>query len=162
MDGLAFIAALVASLSWPVAVIILALAFREPIGRMVERLPKRVKAGPIEVEWPEIATEARVALATSPEAERAAGGESLTDRLAPIADKAPEAAILAAYGEVERALRVKFEKAGWPDAPSGGIRTLARQVARQALSAHSRDGCGRGRSRLVLRGDRGTLGLSDA
>lgn len=103
MDPLSFIAAMFGSLAWPVVVLILALAFRGPIGRLVERLPKRVKAGPLEVEWPDVATEARVALATSPEGSRGTG-RTLTERLRDLAEKDPHAAIVAAYAEVTHAL----------------------------------------------------------
>lgn len=105
MDSLAFVASLVSSLAWPIAVVVLALTFRGPIGRMVERLPKRVKAGPLEVEWPEVATEARVALATGPEVKTATSPSSLTERFASMASEEPEAAIMAAWAEVEKALR---------------------------------------------------------
>ena len=108
MDVYQFIASLVSSLAWPVAVVVLLLAFKAPIARMVERLPKRVKAGPLEVEWPEVATEARVALATSPEVKTAASPGSLTERFAKMAEDEPDAAIMTAWAEVEKALRERM------------------------------------------------------
>jgi hypothetical protein len=105
VDPLAFVASLVSSLAWPVAVVILILAFKDPISRMVERLPKRLKAGPLEVEWPEVATEARVALATSPEVKTDASPGSLTERFAKMAEDEPDAAIMAAWTEIAKAIR---------------------------------------------------------
>lgn len=130
MDALTFASSLVSSLAWPVAVVILVLFFRGPIGRMVERLPKRLKAGPVEVEWPEIAAEARVALATAPEGKAAAPGASLTERLADMAEKEPAAAIMAAWSKVERALRDRM----------GGIGARQPSVAGMMLArmAHER------------------------
>jgi hypothetical protein len=107
MDGLTFVSSLISSLAWPVAVVVLVLAFRKPIGRMFERLPKRVKAGPVEVEWPEVATEARVALATSSEVRTDASPGSLTERFAKLAEEEPAAAIMAAWAEVEKSLRAR-------------------------------------------------------
>jgi hypothetical protein len=98
MDGLTFVSSLISSLAWPVAVVVLVLAFRKP---------KRVKAGPVEVEWPEVATEARVALATSSEVRTDASPGSLTERFAKLAEEEPAAAIMAAWAEVEKSLRAR-------------------------------------------------------
>ena len=111
---------------------VVVLVFREPIGRMVERLPKRVKAGPIEVEWPEVATEARVALATAPEAKAVASEGSLTERLAETAEKEPAAAIMAAWAEVERALRAKLGDLGVRQPSIAGM-MLARLARERGL-----------------------------
>ena len=129
MDTLTFISSLVASVSWPVVVLVLALAFRRPIGRLVERLPKRLKAGPVEVEWPEIATEARVALATSAEAKTLAPEGSLTERFAKIAAEEPSVAIIAAWSELEKELIAKLASAGvnQPRSSGAALGRLARE-----------------------------------
>lgn len=130
MDGFGFVASLVSSLAWPVAVVVLFLMFRDSIGRMVERLPKRVKAGPVEVEWPEVATEARVALATSPEVMTVTPEGSLTERLATMAEDEPAAAIMTAWSSIERALREKLGDIGVRQPSIAGM-TLARLVHEQ-------------------------------
>jgi hypothetical protein len=129
MDALTFVASLVGSLAWPVVVLVLVLAFREPIGRMVERLPKRLKAGPVEVEWPEVATEARVALAMSPEARALAPQGSLTERFAKMAADEPSAAILSAWSELEKELITKLTSVGIPEPKIRGaaLARLARE-----------------------------------
>jgi len=132
VDGLAFVASLVSSLAWPVAVVVLVLVFRGPIGRMVERLPKRVKAGPVEVEWPELSTEARVALATAPEIRTIAAEGSLTERFADMAAKEPSAAVMAAWSEVERVLREKAGDLGVRQPSIAGM-MLARLVHERGL-----------------------------
>lgn len=109
MDTATFIASLVGSLAWPVAAVVLALIFREPIGRIVDRLPKRVKAGPFEMEWPEVA--ARVALAAGPAAgARRESSAALSERLRELALSDPGGAIREAYDEVEKALRDRLRQ----------------------------------------------------
>ena len=132
MDPLAFVASLVSSLAWPAVVVIALVVYREPIGRMVERLPKRVKAGPIEVEWPELATGARVALATASEVNGVASEGSLTERLADVANKEPAAAIMAAWSEIENVLRSKIGDIGVRQPISAGM-MLARLVHDRGL-----------------------------
>lgn len=134
MDPLAFVASLVSSLAWPVAVVVLVLVFRGPIGRMVERLPKRLKAGPVEVEWPEVAAEARVALATAPEVNAISPGGSLTERLAEVVEKEPAAAIMAAWSEVEKALRDRMGDIGLGQPSIGGMMLARMAHERGAIS----------------------------
>jgi hypothetical protein len=112
MDGLTFVSSLVASLAWPVTVLALALLFRGPLRRLFDRLPKRVKAGPVEVEWPEIAAEARVALATAGEAPAQADAGSLTERFVDLAKREPAAAVMAAWAEIEKAVRDRMAERG--------------------------------------------------
>lgn len=126
MDWLSFVASLVSSLAWPVAAAIVVLVFKDQIKRMLERLPKRVKAGPVEVEWPEVATEARVALATSPEVREAGLPGSLTERFAKMAEEEPKAAVMAAWAEVEKALRDRLSAMHIASEPSVGGGMLGR------------------------------------
>ena len=51
MDPLTFLASLVLSLAWPATVAVIAWWFRDHIKPRLDRLPKRLKLGPVDVEW---------------------------------------------------------------------------------------------------------------
>jgi hypothetical protein len=125
MDPLQFVAAL----AWPAVVLILAFAYREAIGRMLDRPPTRVKVGPLEVEWAETERAVAVALATgAAETARSTLSGSLLDRLAALAETDPSGAIIAAWSEVERALRDRLGSIGQQPSVSGTTLThLARE-----------------------------------
>jgi hypothetical protein len=130
MDAFGFVASVVSSLAWPAAVVVFAILFRPQVTAILNRLPSRVKAGPVEVDWDTAAAAARVELASSPEIRGATGsggptGSSrvpgstgptgpsgpqarrlLSQRLAAEAGAAPAAAIIEAYAEVERVLEL--------------------------------------------------------
>ena len=67
MSGREFIASLIESLGWPVAVVALALLFRSKIADLLpSREVKRLKAGPFELEWERGISEAQAHLAYAP------------------------------------------------------------------------------------------------
>ena len=138
MDSLAFIASLVGSLAWPALVLVLVLLFRAELRPLLRRPIHRAKAGPVEVEWEERRDEARVDLATSPEelegppTDRGRDHGPREARLAP-----PRFVVLAAFGEVEQALRQTLVEAGMDIGAPGrqGIRQLVDQaVAARVIS----------------------------
>jgi hypothetical protein len=115
MDNQQFVASLVSSLAWPVAVVIVALVFRRPIGEMIDRL-EHVKS-PLFEGWAKARAETRLALAASPApAPEAAVHGPLTDDFAALAATAPIDAILRAWNVVETLLREYLELEGVPKA----------------------------------------------
>ena len=88
VDWLSFVASLVGSLGWPLAVVALALIFRVELGELIGRI-SRAKAGPVEV-WTEVRDKIadKVVVAASPTMAAGSGqalgavvrtaGESLT------------------------------------------------------------------------------------
>lgn len=142
MDPLAFISSIASSIAWPVVALILAVAFRKQIIGLLDRPPTRVKAGPFEVEWAEAEKAVAVALATgaaAPARESIAG--SLLDRLSALVDTDPTGAIMAAWNEVERALRDRV--GGIAQQPSIAGATLA-HIAREGghISAQTEEALG--------------------
>lgn len=75
MDTLTFVASVVGSLAGPLAVVLLALVFHTQVKALSDRL-KRVKAGPLEVEWQ---VDAKPSVAKS----RNLGGSQEPNRLRP-------------------------------------------------------------------------------
>lgn len=111
MDNYQFAASLVSSLAWPIAVVIVAIVFRAPIGEMIGRL-EHVK-GPGFEAWANLAAEAHVALATStttPEKSNVPG--SLTEKFSELAGTSPSGAVMTAWIDVDKVLDAKIEAAG--------------------------------------------------
>ena len=104
MGWQAFVASLVQSLAWPAGVVAVVIVLRKPIGAVLGQGVRRVKAGPVEVEFDQIQAEVREELARSPELAEApvpALVGSLQEGLARLADIAPGAAVVAAYHRIE-------------------------------------------------------------
>lgn len=127
MDTRQFIASLVSSLVWPTAVVVLVVLFRHRITELFQQLPRRVKAGPFEVEWDRtVAVTATGLVAPRQERETVLPSQDLAD-LSPLAETHPGAAVLDAAARVEGALRARFEAAEMDVPPSRGMRDLARR-----------------------------------
>lgn len=127
MDGFQFIASLVSSLALPVVSLVLALVFRHELSELIGRL-RTVKALGAEGTFDPKEVEASVALATATatagvqvaqaqasitktEAITLPSDRQLTDRFADHALRSPNAAVLEAYSEVERALKRRMTEA---------------------------------------------------
>ena len=121
MDNYQFVAALVSSLAWPVAVVIVAVVFRRPIGEMIGRL-EHVKA-PMFEGWAKVATETRAALATTPTGTiKVEVKGSLSEKFADLAMTSPTGAVVIAWIEVEKLLTAKMVAAGLPEMKVSGVR----------------------------------------
>lgn len=131
MDTMQFLASLVSSLAWPVAVVVVLILFRQRITELFDQLPRRVKAGPLELEWDRAAAVTATGLAASQherqERTDATPIEDLAD-LSPLAEAAPRAAVLDAAARVESSLRARFESSDVDVPPSRGMRDLARRA----------------------------------
>ena len=141
MDWLEFIAAMTGSLAWPIVAALFAFLFRGAIRDALDstggRRLKRLKAGPLEAEWDDKVAEAIAEVAASPEADPPAppaivDRPALTGRLADVAQREPRAAVLAAYAEIEQALRRYLALTGFTEVAQRPMsaRQLA-QVGRQ-------------------------------
>jgi hypothetical protein len=93
------------TLIWPVAALVIALAYRQRIGDLLGGGLRRLRAGPFEAEWEAIA--ARTSAAVEPIEEGAERNKvrSVVDPLRRLARLAPAGAIVEAYGLVEREMR---------------------------------------------------------
>lgn len=105
MSWLAFIASLVRSLAWPAGVVVAVL--RRPIGVALGRGIRRLRAGPIEVEFDQELAEVRKDLLRSPElaAAEVSAQATFTEDLAKLAEVSPRAAVLQAFARIEAGLR---------------------------------------------------------
>lgn len=171
MDWMSFVASLVQSVAWPVAVFALVFLMRKPLREAVGHRLLRLKAGPVEAEFDREAVEVREEVRRIPEvaaAEPRQGPVSLVDELAPFVEASPRAAVMEAFARIEGRLMELLEAAGLTRP-----RYSARHVARLAfdrdlissetldaiegltnlrnLAAHSiRDDIGRDRARDYL------------
>jgi len=109
----------IASVAWPVTVLVVVLIFRKAILGMLSGELESVKAGPFSVTWRRTIARVKrdVKTASAGEERTALAGDSirapqvgaptsvLIGELAPLAEESPEAAILEAYSRVESELR---------------------------------------------------------
>jgi len=104
-------ASLLASLAWPIVVVVLVIVFRKPIKDLASHDPRRrplrrAKLGPVEVEWDsleEARTEAAAEKADEPAPTPDISSGKLGDLLA-LAEQHPTAAVILAAKKVEHAL----------------------------------------------------------
>lgn len=135
MSTLEFIASLVKSLAWPVALLVLALLFRSQLRQMLSRQVKRMKAGPIELEWDRTLSEAEVELDQpgGPRLEAGRAESGIAAELSGLAASSPATAVLEAHMRIENELR-RITAAAEPDgAPEAGAAGLARHAGRLGL-----------------------------
>jgi len=136
VNWLAFVASLVQSLAWPAVVLVVMIVLRKPIGVALGRGVRRVKAGPVEVEFDQLQAEVREELARNPELAEAqvpALTASLREELARLAEVAPRAAVLAAYERIEARLAEMLASAGVPPSSAMRGRALARLARKHDL-----------------------------
>jgi len=136
VNWLAFVASLVHSLAWPAGVLAVVIVLRKPIGVALGRGVRRLKAGPVEVEFDQLQAEVREELARSPELAEAqvpALGVSLREELAGLAEVSPRAAVLEAYQRIEARLAEMLASAGVPPSSAMGGRALARLARKHDL-----------------------------
>jgi hypothetical protein len=112
VDTKQFVASLVSSLAWPVAVVVILLLFREQLRKLLDTPLKRLKAGPsgVELEFDRIISEAAAQVEPLPQLEPAR--ESATADLADVAALSPAAAVLDGFTRVEEKLRTRLRDAG--------------------------------------------------
>jgi len=131
-----FVASLVQSLAWPAGVMAVVIVLRKPIGVALGRGVRRVKAGPVEVEFDQLQAEVREELARSlelAEAQVPALTASLREELARLAEASPQAAVMAAYQRIEARLAEMLASAGVPPSSAMGGRALARLARKHDL-----------------------------
>jgi len=108
MTTLQFIASLVRSLAWPAAVILLALIFKAQIRQLTSRPLRRLKAGPLDMEFDRLGAEVEAAVGQGPLASVAGQGSIQTpviEGLEVLATSSPIAAVMDAHAAVEQAIR---------------------------------------------------------
>ncbi|MEV5652940.1 hypothetical protein AB0L57_32215 [Nocardia sp. NPDC052254] len=152
MDWLSF----VSSAFWPVAAVFALLLFRGDLKTWVKTLPKRLKAGPVEVEWDQAVGKAVEAIEdarmreipteTSPEEppaetnaevdlRRSIPVEPLTLMLRDLANTMPDEAVVSAWRQLEMQLRRVGREWGMSDGSGRSI--TPRQIVKVALDTNA-------------------------
>jgi hypothetical protein len=136
VNWLAFVASLVRSLAWPAGIIVVVIVLRQPIGAAFSRGVRRLRAGPVEVEFDQELAEVREELSRSPEltaTEPQVLSASLAEELARLTEVSPRSAVLEAFARIEARLAALLDSAdGEPHRTAGG-RALARRARDQGL-----------------------------
>lgn len=104
MSWLEFIAALVGALAWPVVVLLIALIFRKKLAELLSERMTRLKAGPLEVEWQRQVSETQADLEEAG-ASAPVSIDLMDPALRELAGRAPSAAVVEAFAQIERTLR---------------------------------------------------------
>ena len=136
MNWLAFVASLVHSLAWPIGVVVVVIVLRQPIGAAFSRGVRRLRAGPIEVEFDQELAEVREELSRSPELAAAKSqvlAPSLAEELARLAEVSPRSAVLEAYARIEARLIALLASAGVPGYGAFRRSALARVARDEGL-----------------------------
>jgi hypothetical protein len=126
---LEFIAAMAKALAWPAAAVTVAVLFRTQLRTLLSGPARRVKAGPLEIEWDRTVAEAQVELDQPgiPPALTPATTGPVSSELAEVAERSPTAAVMEAHATIERELRQLLTTAGVADAEQrAGAAGLAR------------------------------------
>jgi hypothetical protein len=130
VDTKQFIASLVGSLAWPAAAVAIALLFRKQIVDLLNVPLKRLRVGPVELEFRELA--ARAVAQIVPATIEAAEAPTLPRgaEIEELARTRPSSAVLETSNEVEGKLRELLRAGGNPAAndSSYGLRMLARRA----------------------------------
>jgi hypothetical protein len=140
----AFVASLVQSLAWPAAVVVIVVFLRKPIrAALSHALLRRVKAGPVELEFDQLQAEVREELARSPElteahapapaSQTAAPASSLREELSTLAELSPASAVMEASRRIEFRLTEILDGSGEPSPRRLGTRALARLARERGL-----------------------------
>jgi hypothetical protein len=132
VNWLAFIASLVHALAWPAGLVAVVTILRKPIGSALNRGLRRLRAGPVEIEFEQELAEVRQELRASPELADVPTPKpdaSLTEELAPLAGLSPRAAVMEAFTRVEFQLRELLQ-----DVADVSYRASARNMALLARS----------------------------
>ncbi|GAA0572483.1 hypothetical protein GCM10009534_02920 [Kribbella sandramycini] len=122
-----FIVAMFQALAWPVALLVVALLFRTKLIELLSSDVKRLRAGPVELEWERQLVETRVQL-DYPQVRQTKPmqhpGEMFT------APHSPEERVVMAYDHIRESLRAKLEGLEDPHdllmSPPGLARTAAK------------------------------------
>jgi hypothetical protein len=116
MSALEFVAAMTKALAWPTAAVVVAVLFRTQLRALLSAPARRVKAGPLEIEWDRTVAEAQVELdqpglttASLPPA------GPVSAELGEVAERSPTAAVMEAHATIERELRQLLIDSGVPD-----------------------------------------------
>jgi hypothetical protein len=115
---MSFVASLIQSAAWPIAVFALVYLLRKPLAEAVSQRLLRLKAGPVEAEFDRKAVEVREEVRQIPEVaavEPRDGPVSLADELAPLVVISPSSAVREAFVRIEQRLRELLESAGRED-----------------------------------------------
>lgn len=135
-------ASLVQSGVWPVAVVVLVILMRKPLGDALSHRLRRLKAGPVEAEFDREAIEVREELRRIPEVAAAEPRQepvSLTEELTTLADVSPRAAVLEAFARIEKRLGDLLETAKLPHTRRSGTALAKLAANHELISTETRD-----------------------
>jgi hypothetical protein len=99
----------IASIAWPLTILIIALLFRVPLTEALRAGSGKLRAGPFHIEWEERAAEIEADLGLHPSISKGEIGGA-AGRLDEIANISPTGAVVETFGQIEIALRSLLEE----------------------------------------------------
>ena len=133
MTTMQFIASLVGSLVWPIAVVAIAVIFRAQIRQLLTRPVSGVRVGPFEMKWDLERVEVAASVGPQPMAPTQSGSKpepAVVEVLADTVTTSPIGAVLEAHAAIERELRVLVAD----EIPDSNVSRMSmRQLLRLAL-----------------------------
>lgn len=143
LTWMTFITSLTQSLAWPTGVFGIVVLLRRPLSEALSHGIRRLKAGPVEIEFDQEATEVRQDVRRIPEVAAAEPHRipvSLADELASLAKASPRATVLEAFTRVEERLDELLDKASVEYKRKVGGTTLAKLAfSHELISPETRD-----------------------
>lgn len=126
----------IAAIAWPVAILVIAIIYRAPLGRLVGGERTKLKAGPFELAWesarPNLPRPALAAVDS--DARLSASGGRLASTLVDQARESPGEAVLAAYSQLGEAFTRGLKELGIGiDAEQNDPLALAREAERKGV-----------------------------
>ncbi len=128
VNWMQLIAALAQALAWPVGAVMVAVIFRESLRKILNRELKKLKAGPVEVEWSEKIEQAQEQIKQEVTGDQAAI-QTMPLRLRELAKLSPDDAVVASFREIESALR------GLVDGTDSGSMRPIMELVRNAVDS---------------------------
>lgn len=134
MTPLQFMASLLNSLAWPLAVVVIAVIFRVQIRHLASRPLRRFRAGPVEMDFDRLLSEVEVDVERPLPAPSGRGPKSenpVIEELGELVTTSPVSAVMNAHAAVERELRGHVLRA----VPDGNVSKMSMgQLLRLALN----------------------------
>lgn len=135
LSAFEFVSRIIASLAWPLTVLVTGYFLRKPLTSAISGPLRRLKAGPsgLEMEWDERVERTKEELIWSPELASAAlpaRAPLVSEELRPLAEVSPSIAVMEGLATVERELRTKVAgtEAGTDQMSVVGLARRAQQL----------------------------------
>lgn len=138
MNWMQLTAALAQAFAWPIAALVAAITFHESLRKTLSRELKKVKAGPVELEWAKEIEQAEQQVKHEVFGNEDAVVQTMPLRLREIAKLSPEDAVVASFREIELLIRRLVESVG-PDSNRSMVELVKNAVEANIITRTTGD-----------------------